>query len=105
MGIPYVGTPPTGSTDIATKAYVAGLLSLNLGQPAIDTLIASGFSGYATNAYVNERDDLNATKAYVDNADNTRVRLTDVGDEGGPVPLDEHNWMNSTLVDITSTQR
>lgn len=105
MGIPYVGAPAVASTDIATKGYVAALLSQNLEQPAIDTLITAGFSAYATKEYVDERDALNATKAYVDTADDTRVRLTDVGDEGGPVPLDENGWVDSALVDIASTQR
>src|SRR5512139_2670576 len=105
MGIKYVGVPPGSDPDVATEEYLLGLRAQNLPQATVDALIAAGMAPYATRTYVNDQDALNATKAYIDAGDATRLHLSQIDTPGGPVGLDEVGWLDPAILDIASTQR
>jgi hypothetical protein len=63
----YVGSyPPVNANELIDRQYLDSLLPQNLTQAQVDTLVAAGFAPYATKAYVDTQDALNATKGYID---------------------------------------
>lgn len=103
--IPYVGATQAATTDLVNRSYLGGLLSLNLLQSVVDTLINTSYSGYATKAYVDGRDALNATKSFIDAGDATRLHYSQVGVNNGIAPLDGLARIPIGRISTTSTQR
>ena len=123
--LPYVGVGPTADLDLSDNAYLLSLQAANLAQDAVTTLITNGLNVYATRAYVDAQDALNATKAYIDGkyADGSTIPNTDLvnynpngGDasrilkaridtDGGPVGLDAIGKLNRAILTIPDAQK
>jgi len=102
----YVGKAPEAAAALVTRDYVINtLLPQNLDQATIDTLIDNGFTGYATEAYVDAQDALNATTAYVDAGDATRLKLAQRNANNGVAGLESGGRIDPARVDVASTQR
>lgn len=99
------GKTPTDDQDVSRKDYLAGLLSQNISQSTIDTLIADGLAPYADKTYVDTRDALNATQAYVDAGDATRLHLSERNANSGIAGLDATGKADLARLNVASTQR
>lgn len=103
--IPWVGPPPTDPTHLAIRGYISELLSTSLSQSAVNALLASGFAPYVTKAYVDAQDNLLANKAFIDNADATRLKLSQKGLNNGVLGLNSTGRVDIARIDADSTQR
>lgn len=101
----YVGSAQQNPNDLVNDGYVNSLLSLDLPQATVDSLINSGLSGYVTKAYVDSQDALNATKAFIDAGDATRLHLSQVGVPNGVAGLNNLGRIDTGRVSVASTQR
>lgn len=101
----YRGAPASDGQDLVDRKYAAGMVGDSLDAAGVDTAIDAVFSGYATTAYVDAQDELNATKEFVDTGDAARLRKTQVGTNGGPVALDATGKVSPGKIDVPSTQR
>jgi type II secretory pathway pseudopilin PulG len=101
------GTPPTSEDldTIATKEYIESLTTDSIPQGTVDSLITTGLSGYVSRSYVDAQDALNATEAYVDAGDDTRLKLADVSTSSGIAGLDSAGKVAVARVPAASTQR
>jgi len=103
--LPYVGATPASPTDLVTKSYVGGLSAGNMTQTAVDSQLTSGFSPYPLKSYVDGRDALNATPAFVDAGDATRLHLSQIGANNGIAGLLSSGKVEVARVPVASTQR
>lgn len=101
----YVGPPVAEDDDVAYRGYVAEAMSADITAAEIDALIADKLSDYATKDYVAERDALNATPAYVDAGDATRLKLAHKDAPNGVPALDQFGRVDRARINAPSTQR
>lgn len=121
----YVGAGPTDDLDISVNAYLLSLRGANLDATTVTNLINTGLTVYATRAYVDEQDALNATKAYIDGkyangdtipdtdvvnynpygGDASRILKADIGSDGGPVALDTLGKLDRAILTISDAQK
>jgi hypothetical protein len=91
---------------LVNLAYVNSLLAQNLSQASVDTMINAAYNGvYVTKAYVDTQDVLNATKAFIDAGDATRLLLSSVGNHGSAAPLLSNGRIAPARISAASTQR
>lgn len=100
-----MGAPQVGNQDLVSLGYANSLLALNLSQASVDAQINTGLSSYVTKAYVDAQDNLNATKAFIDAGDATRLKLSQLGVNNGVAPLDATGRIPSSRVSLSSVQR
>jgi len=105
MPLPYVGAAPTNPRDVTNVGYDTSMVNASITQTQVDSLLAQGFYGYVTKAYVDSQDALNATKAFIDTGDATRLHLTQIGAGNGVAGLDETGKVDVARVNVASTQR
>lgn len=102
--VPYVGKPSSVDVELITRDYVGVVKAADLTTGAIDTLINSGLSGYATKSYVDAQDALLATQSYIDTQDNLRVKLAQKDVANGVPGLDANGKVNPSRINLVSTQ-
>ena len=103
--LPYRGAAQAAAEDITHRAYILGLLAANISQAEVDALIAAGFAPYVTKAYVDTQDGLNATKAFIDAGDATRLKLAQKEVNNGIAALGPSGRVAVSHVNLASTQR
>lgn len=103
--LPYLGPTQTGPADLATVGYINALLANNLTQSQITAQINAALTGYVTKSYVDTQDALNATKTYIDAADNTKLHLSQVNANSGAAGLDATSRVDVARLAVASTQR
>lgn len=103
--LPYVGAAQTHPNDITTRGYVASLIVQNLTQSQVNTLLNAGFAGYVPMSYVTTQAAVNATKAFVDAGDATRLQLRQIGVNNGIAGLTKNGRIEVARVAAPSTQR
>ena len=102
----YVGPPPSAATDLVDVGYInSQIAATNVQQSAIDQTIANGLAPYCNKSYVDQQNLLNATKAYVDAGDATRLHVSQLGADNGIAPLDAYGRVDKSRVPLGSTQR
>lgn len=101
----YKGPPPVASTDLVTYDYVASLLPSGLSTTAVNDRINTNLAGKVLRSYVDTQDLLNATQAYVDVGDATRLKLTDKDVVNGVLSLGPSGRAAPSRFDVASTQR
>lgn len=101
----YRGATPAADPDLVNKAYLETLLGQNLTQLQVDNLIAAGYSPYAGKSYVDTQDALNATAAYVDAGDATRLHQSQRNANSGVVGLDANGRADYARTPSISSQR
>ena len=74
-------------------------------QSAVTSLITSGLAPYVPKSYVDTRDALNATQAYVDAGDATRLHLAQINTPNGVAGLDPTGRIAIGRLNVASTQR
>lgn len=101
----YKGPAPTASTDLVTYDYVASLLSTELSTTQVNDRINANLAGKVLTSYVDTQDALNATQAYVDAGDATRLKLTDKDVVNGVLALGPSGRAAPSRFNVASTQR
>ena len=101
----YRGATQAAANDLVSQSYLSSLTGLNIAQSAIDTLISTGFLGYVTKAYVDQQDALNATKAFIDTGDASRLHVAQIGAVNGIAGLNSTGRIDVARVNQGSAQR
>lgn len=101
----YVGPAAAASDDLGTLSVVDAAKTADISALSIDAQITNGLAGYALASYADTRDALNATQAYVDAGDATKLKLAQKDVANGIAALDATGRVNRSLIDATSTQR
>jgi len=101
----YRGARAAAPADLAYLDYLTQVKGADLSVAEIDNVINSGLSGYATIAYVDSQDALNATKAYIDAGDAQRLKLTQKGIANGVAPLDATGRVPTQRINAPLTQK
>lgn len=101
----YRGALAAANQDLTYQDYLTLLKSADLTTAAIDNAINGGLAGYATIAYVDAQDMLNATKAYIDAGDAQRIHLTAQNIANGVAPLDANGKVSPARINAPLTQR
>ncbi len=101
----YVGPTASQSTDLPHRAYVLAAKSADMAAEDIDAQITDALSAYASKSYVDTQDSLNATKAFVDAGDASRMKLSKKDAANGVAGLDAGGRINRNRINATGSQR
>lgn len=101
----YRGARAAANADLAYLDYLTQVKSADLTVAQIDNVINSGLGGYALISYVDSKDALNATKAYIDAGDSGRLKLTQKGIANGVCPLDTNGRVPTQRINAPLTQK
>lgn len=104
-GLKYVGVPVSLDPDLVYQDYATGIKGADLSTAAIDSAINSGLGSFTTKSYVDTRDALLATNAYVDAGDAARVRLSSKDVANGVAGLDATTKLDPNRFDVPSSQQ
>jgi len=106
MGLSYVGPAATDTHDLVTLEYIQKVFtSVNMLQSQVDSLINTGLSGFVTVAYLTALVANNADKSFVDAGDATRLKLAQIGQPNGIVPLDDNGKVPVANINMVANQR
>lgn len=101
----YTGPDPAANPDLVNEAYVTTTKSMDLDSTAVDARITAGYSTYANVTYVDSQDALNATKAYIDAGDATRLHLAQRDVANGIAGLDATGKVLPGKINVPNNQR
>lgn len=100
-----VGPLASADNDISTRGYVTQATSTDMSASEIDSRVTDLLTVYSTKAYADTQDALNATSAYVDAGDATRLKLIQKDAVSGVAALDSSGRANRNLINTASGQR
>lgn len=83
----YVGPVIDQNTDVSYRAYATQLMTANMTETQINTAITDALASYTNKSYVDTRDALNATQAYIQQQDSLRLKLAQKNINGGVAGL------------------
>lgn len=98
----YVGPPIADNGDVVYRSYPGTAKQADPAEQAVRDRIAAGFVGYATQAYVEQRDALLATKAYADGRDALRIPLSRKGVTNGIPVLEASGRVSPSRIYVDS---
>ena len=101
----YVGPGVSAANDLSYRAYVTQKMADNLSPESIDAAINEALSPYVTKSYVDTRDALNATQAYIQQQDNLRLKLVQKNANNGVAALDSSGRVAANRISSASMQR
>lgn len=98
------GKPVTDLSELVTHGYATSLKNQDFDAAEVEAEINSQLSAYATDDYVDSRDLLNATQAFIDAGDATRLRLNERDAPNGVLALDGTGKVNPARFNVASAQ-
>jgi hypothetical protein len=101
----YMGATQTAANDLVDEQYAQSLSALDLPQATVNSLLTTGFAPYVTQSYVNTQSALNATPAYVNAGDATRLHISQIGANSGIAGLNLNGRVDISRIALSSTQR
>lgn len=104
-GLQYVGPAASAPADLSYRDYVTGVKTADLSVEDIDEAITDHLTPYVDKSYVDAQDALNATQAYIDAGDATRLKLADKNVANGVVGLDASSRLNPSLINAPLDQK
>lgn len=106
LALRSVSLPPVQDSDLTTLAQISTARnSFSLSSTQIAEAITTGMAPYVTKSYVDERDNLNATKTQVDTGDAGRLKNASINVASGVAGLDSNGRVPVARVPGVSTQR
>ena len=101
----WIGPGITDARDLGIKSYVDSVKEGDLDSSSVESQITSLLAPYATDEYVDQQDQLLATKAYIDQQDGFRVPLSEKNNPLGVLGLDAQGRGGTGRFNIPTTQR
>lgn len=123
----YYGVPPADTSDLAYRSYLEAAAATGMTRQQVDDAVAGVYTAldpqnpgqgkFKLKTYVDQRDALLATKAYIDGTPPTgygyeegkgdafRVRKADRDTVGGPVGLDTIGKVSPSVIGTASAQK
>lgn len=101
----YIGAGVVENLDVSIRSYVVSKMANNLSSGQIDDTLNGIFAPYAAKSYVDSRDALNATQAYIQQQDNLRLKLAQKDSPNGIAALDANGKVNQQRINLPITQK
>lgn len=106
MTLRYVGRAPDSDYSVLDTKYVKDrYATIKVDGTYINSEVASQSTGLVNQAYVDQQDALRAKKTDVDAADALYVPTSDVGVNGGLVPVDANILIDPSRLGTVQTER
>jgi hypothetical protein len=102
----YVGPPAAVDADLGTRGYITSAMATDMTVEQIDNAVTARLSSrFATRAYADTQDGLNANADFVASGDATRLKLAQKDVANGVAGLDAGGRVNRNRINRPSQQR